>query len=143
MKDINFVMEDALSYDGNTGPYVQYTYARTCSIVRRAVEAGLISEQDTKPVFDAVTEAHEIELVKTLGRFGECVVGAIRDYEPSEVTRYILDVAAAFNRFYHDCPILNAENEVQRKTRLALTMATRTVLGNAFDLICLRKIEQI
>jgi arginyl-tRNA synthetase len=52
-------------------------------------------------------------------------------------------VAAAFNRFYHDCPILSAEDEQVRKLRLALTAATKTVLGNAFELICLRKIEQI
>ncbi len=139
IKDINFNMEDALSYDGNTGPYVQYTYARTCSIVRRAAEAGATIEGD----LIAVTEPQEKELLKALSRFGECVVGAIRDYEPSEITRYILDVAAAFNRFYHDCPILSAEDEGVRKLRLALTAATKTVLGNAFELICLRKIEQI
>ena len=91
----------------------------------------------------AITEPQEKELLKTLSRFGECVVGAIRDYEPSEITRYILDVAAAFNRFYHDCPILSAEDENVKKLRLALTVATKTVLGNAFELICLRKIEQI
>lgn len=140
IKDINFNMEDALSYDGNTGPYVQYTYARTCSIVRRAAEAGVAVDDR---VFAPATEPQETELLKALSRFGECVVGAIRDYEPSEVTRYILDVAAAFNRFYHDCPILSTEDETVRKMRLALTMATRTVLGNAFELICLRKIEQI
>lgn len=139
IKDINFNMEDALSYDGNTGPYVQYTYARTCSIARRAAEAGVVADGD----LSAATEPQEIELIKTLSRFGECVVGAIRDYEPSEVTRYILDVATAFNRFYHDCSILNAENEQQKKLRLALTDSTKTVLGNAFELICLRKIEQI
>ena len=139
IKDINFNMEDALSYDGNTGPYVQYTYARTCSIVRRAAEAGVVAGED----FAAVSEPQEKELLKTLSRFGECVVDAIRDYEPSEITRYILDVATAFNRFYHDCPILSAEDESVRKLRLALTAATRTVLGNAFELICLRKIEQI
>ncbi len=139
IKDINFNMEDALSYDGNTGPYVQYTYARTCSITRRAAEAGVVADGD----LSAATEPQEIELIKTLSRFGECVVGAIRDYEPSEVTRYILDVATAFNRFYHDCSILNAENEQQKKLRLALTDSTKTVLGNAFELICLRKIEQI
>jgi arginyl-tRNA synthetase len=139
IKDINFNMEDALSYDGNTGPYVQYTYARTCSIIRRAAEAGVTSEGN----LTAITEPQEKELLKTLSRFGECVVGAIRDYEPSEITRYILDVAAAFNRFYHDCPILSAEDENVKKLRLALTVATKTVLGNAFELICLRKIEQI
>ena len=140
IKDINFNMEDALSYEGNTGPYVQYTYARTCSIVRRAAEAGVMADGAD---FAAATEVQETELLKTLSRFGECVVGAIRDYEPSEVTRYILDVATAFNRFYHDCSILSAENEEQKKLRLALTAATKTVLGNAFELICLRKIEQI
>ena len=140
IKDINFNMEDALSYEGNTGPYVQYTYARTCSIVRRAAEAGVTADGAD---FAAATEVQEIELLKALSRFGECVVGAIRDYEPSEVTRYILDVATAFNRFYHDCSILSAEDEKQKKLRLALTVATKTVLGNAFELICLRKIEQI
>ncbi len=141
IKDINFMMEDALSYDGNTGPYVQYTYARTCSILNKAGEAGI----DGK-TFDAsavALNAQESALLKTLSRFGECVLGAIRDLEPSEITRYILDVAAAFNRFYHDCSILSAEDESVRAFRVALTAATRTVLGNAFELICLRKIEQI
>ena len=139
IKDINFNMEDALSFDGNTGPYVQYTYARCCSIARRAAESGLAVGTS----FADATEEQELHLIKTLSRFGECVVSAIRDYEPSEVTRYILEVATAFNRFYHECPILNAQDEAQRDLRLALTLATRTVLGNAFDLICLRKIEQI
>ena len=140
IKDINFNMEDALSYDGNTGPYVQYTYARTCSVMNKAAAAGCTTDAD----FAAYTLcAQESELLKTLSRFGECVLGAIRDLEPSEITRYILDVAAAFNRFYHDCSILSAEDETTRAFRVALTAATRTVLGNAFELICLRKIEQI
>ncbi len=140
IKDINFNMEDALSYDGNTGPYVQYTYARTCSIMNKAAAAGCTTDAD----FAAYTLcAQESELLKTLSRFGECVLGAIRDLEPSEITRYILDVAAAFNRFYHDCSILSAEDATTRAFRVALTAATRTVLGNAFELICLRKIEQI
>ncbi len=144
IKDINFVMEDALSYDGNTGPYVQYTYARTCSIMNKAALAGCsadAAEIATNASLALTTQ--ESELLKTLSRFGECVLGAIRDLEPSEITRYILDVAAAFNRFYHDCSILSAEDDELRRFRVALTAATRTVLGNAFELICLRKIEQI
>ena len=84
-----------------------------------------------------------MELLKTLSRFEECVLSALRNYEPSEITRYILDIAVAFNRFYHDCPILSAEDSVVRDFRLRLTAATRIVLGSAFDLICLRKIEKI
>ncbi len=135
MKDINFVMEEALSFDGNTGPYVQYTYARACSVLTRAGEVGecgiLIETEE------------EAALAKVLCRFGERVCAAIADYEPSYITRYILDVAAAFNRFYHNCPILSAENENVRASRLKLTEAAKIVLGNAFDLICLKKEEKV
>ncbi len=136
MKDINFVMEEALSFDGNTGPYVQYTYARACSLLSRAGEA--VSSAGVK-----ITAEEEATLVKTLCRFGERVCAAIADYEPSYITRYILDVAAAFNRFYHNCPILSAEDAEVRSTRLCLTAAVKTVLGNAFDLICLKKTEKV
>ncbi len=136
MKDINFVMEEALSFDGNTGPYVQYTYARACSVIRRA---GTLA--DNTPV--QIQTEEEATLVKTLCRFGERVTSAIADYEPSYITRFILDVAAAFNRFYHNCPILSATDEAVRASRIRLTEATKTVLGNAFDLICLRKTEQV
>ena len=136
MKDINFVLEDALSFEGNTGPYVQYTYARACSILARGGQPDV-----TKPL--TVTEDDESELCKVLAKFPEKVLEAARDYEPSVITRYILDVAAAFNRFYHNCKILNAENEDVKNTRCMLTAAAKTVLGNAFDLICLKKEEKI
>ena len=136
MKDINFVMEEALSFDGNTGPYVQYTYARACSVLNRAGEIAPDAKVD-------ITTEEEAALVKTLARFGERVCAAIADYEPSYITRFILDVAAAFNRFYHNCPIMNAEDEAVRTSRLKLTAATKVVLGNAFDLICLKKTEKV
>ena len=135
MKDINFVMEEALSFDGNTGPYVQYTYARACSVLNRGGEVG---DREI-----SVTCEEEAALVKTLCRFGERVCSAIADYEPSYITRYILDVAAAFNRFYHNCPILSAEDETVRASRLQITAAVKVVLGNAFDLICLKKTEKV
>lgn len=135
MKDINFVMEEALSFDGNTGPYVQYTYARACSVLSRA---GEVSDAPVK-----ITTEEEAALCKTLCRFGERVCSAIADYEPSYITRFILDVAAAFNRFYHNCPIMNAPDEETRASRVKLTAAAKTVLGNAFDLICLAKTEKV
>ena len=76
-------------------------------------------------------------------RFEDVVREAIDAYEPSIVTRYILDVAGAYNRFYHNCSILGAENEQVKNTRIALTRAANTVLGNAFGLICLAKTEKI
>lgn len=135
IKDVNFVMEDALSFDGNTGPYAQYTYARTCSILEKA---GEVAVDDIR-----ITEPAEAALCKVLSQFGEAVLSAVADYEPSDVTRYILDVCTAFNRFYHDCPILSADDETARKSRVALTQATNYVLGNALPLICLKTPEKI
>lgn len=135
IKDVNFVMEDALSFDGNTGPYAQYTYARTCSILEKAGEVTVDGIRITEPA--------ESALCKVLSQFGEAVLSAVADYEPSDVTRYILDVCTAFNRFYHDCPILSADDETARKSRVALTQATNYVLGNALPLICLKTPEKI
>ena len=135
IKDVNFVMEDALSFDGNTGPYAQYTYARTCSILEKAGEVTIDGIRITEPA--------EAALCKVLSQFGEAVLSAVADYEPSDVTRYILDVCTAFNRFYHDCPILSADDETARKSRVALTQATNYVLGNALPLICLKTPEKI
>ncbi len=136
MRDINFMMEDALSFEGNTGPYAQYTYARTCSILSRAESAPAAEGA----VF---TAPEETALLKTLAIFPERVLAALEEYEPSIITRYILDVCAAFNRFYHNCSILSSDNETERATRIALTAAANTVLGNAFGLICMRKTEKI
>ena len=135
IKDINFSLEEALSFEGNTGPYVQYTYARACSVLSRA---GDVTDAPVQ-----ITTEEEAALVKTLCRFGERVCSAIADYEPSNITRFILDVAAAFNRFYHNCTILGADDPAVRASRVKLTEATKIVLGNAFDLICLSKTEKV
>ena len=136
IRDINFMIEDALSFEGNTGPYVQYTYARTCSVLSKSADYN-----KNAPL--TVTADEEVSLLKTLSRFEEVVREAIAVYEPSVITRYILDVAGAYNRFYHNCSILGAENEDIKNTRLSITEATKTVLGNAFELICLEKTEKI
>ncbi|MBE6655939.1 MAG: arginine--tRNA ligase, partial [Ruminococcaceae bacterium] len=136
MRDINFVMEDALSFDGNTGPYAQYTYARTCSLLEKAGDAGKKAEP-------LVMTSEEAELSRVLALFPETVESAITEYEPSVITRYILDLCAAFNRFYHECQILSAEDLAVRENRLAFTRATKAVLGRALSLICMPTPEKI
>ena len=135
MRDINFIMEDALSFDGNTGPYAQYTYARTCSILEKVGGDGAMT--------DAPLNELEIELAKTISVFPERVNAAIEDYEPSVITRYILDLCAAFNRFYHDCSIANCEDEKLKSSRIALTKATNQLLRTALHLICMQSPEKI
>ncbi|MBP3583153.1 MAG: arginine--tRNA ligase [Clostridia bacterium] len=135
MRDINFVMEDALSFDGNTGPYAQYTYARTTSVLEKAGYDGVMT--------DAPLSDYEFELAKALSVFPERVNAAIADYEPSVITRYILDLAAAFNRFYHECSIAGCEDAELKSSRIALTKATRQVLGTALHLICMQSPDKI
>ena len=138
IKDINFILEDALNFDGNTGPYAQYTYARTCSIIEKA---GGVPE--IKPTGDMITDPSEKALLKVLSIFPEKVLSAIDELEPSVITRYILDVCAAFNRFYHECQIVTAEDAKVRDFRVGLTACVKTVLGTAFGLICMKKTEKI
>ena len=135
MRDINFMMEDALSFEGNTGPYVQYTYARTCSVLEKADVKGEMTDAELSDV--------EIELAKCLSVFPERINAALADYEPSIVTRYILDLAAAFNRFYHECKIVGCEDEKLRSSRIALTRAANQVLRTALHLICMQSPEKI
>lgn len=134
MRDINFVLEDALNFDGNTGPYAQYTYARTCQILNRAGDFKA-------DAFDLNDD--EFALCKTLSLFPETFDQALAEYEPSIITRYVLDLCAAFNRFYHNCPVLTAGTESLKAQRLALTAATNKVLAAALELICVRHPEKI
>lgn len=135
MRDINFNMEDALSFEGNTGPYVQYTYARTCSVLEKVGGVGSMT--------DAPLGEIEFELAKCISVFPERISSAIAEYEPSVVTRYILDLASAFNRFYHECKIVTCEDESLRQSRIALTAATNRVLKTALHLICMQSPEKI
>ena len=135
MRDINFMMEDALSFEGNTGPYVQYTYARTCSVLEKAETKGEMTAAELSDV--------EFELAKCISVFPERVNNALNDYEPSIVTRYILDLAAAFNRFYHECKIVGCEDAELKSSRIALTAATNQVLRTALHLICMQSPDKI
>ncbi len=134
IKDSDFNMEDALSFDGNTGPYTQYTYARCSSILEKV---GDIAS-------DSLCYEHpsEFSLAKVLSRFPEAVKTALRDYEPSVITRYSLEVATAFNKFYQDCRILSSDGKVNA-SRVALVKATRSVIHEALGLICLKTPEKI
>ena len=134
IKDINFIWDEVLNFDGNTGPYVQYTYARCCGILEKAGSYGKDG---------AVTHPSEVDIIKTLSLFPEKVEQARRDLEPSVISRYLLDVCQEFNRFYHDCPVLRAEDEKVRSTRLAIVEVTSVVLSNGLKLIGLKRPKNI
>lgn len=135
IKDSDFNWEDALSFEGNAGPYVQYTYARSASILRKGGE----------PTGDNTGYepcAEETALVGKLAEFPDTVARALAEYEPSIISRYLLAVCALFNQFYHNCRILNAEG-MSRIFRIKLAAATHTVIGNGLDLLGIRRTEEI
>lgn len=143
--DIHFTWEDALNFDGETGPYVQYTYARTCSIIRRArLEKEIeIAAAETFEIDAALLqEAEAIAVIKTLQSFGERIEQAMNKLEPSIVTRYLLDLAQDFNRFYHALHVLVDDPELC-KARLAVVQCANITLRNGLRLIGLEAPEKI
>jgi arginyl-tRNA synthetase len=134
IKDTNFTWEATLSFEGNTGPYVQYTYARAASVLRRGEFNGNYSGYSP--------EGSESELIRKLCEFEETVERAANDYEPSHISRFALCVCTLFNQFYHNCRILGSGGETEQ-FRLALTSATRNILGNCLDLLGIKRTEEI
>jgi len=140
IKDVSFSWDEVLNFDGETGPYVQYTHARACSVLRKAGEEGSISQTD----FDSsiLSSDEEYKLVKTLSQFPAKIKQALDDLEPSVITRYLVDVAQDFNRFYHEHSIL-VEDKSLRNARLALVQATKLTLSNGLWLIGLHAPERV
>ena len=128
IKDIDFRWDRALNFDGETGPYVQYTHARCCSLLAKA------DELDAEADYAALENPAAQEVVRTLERFPEVVSEACHRNEPSLVTRYTVELASNFNRFYYENRILT-EDAAQSKARANLTAATASCLRTALSLI--------
>jgi len=142
IKDIAFNWEDALNFEGETGPYVQYTHARASSILRKAQAAEQGTEASTAIDYSNLTDDYSVNLIKELALFAERIEAAMNKLEPSMISRYAIDVAQAFNQFYHHNPILNAEPTI-RAARLALTEATKITLRNALYLVGITAPEEM
>ena len=134
IKDTNFTWEGTLSFEGNTGPYIQYTYARAASVLRRGEQKG--NYDSYKPVDE------ETELIRKLSEFVNVVTRAANEFEPSHISRFAIAVCTAFNQFYHNCRILGSEGETEQ-FRLALTSATRNILGRCLDILGMQRTEEI
>lgn len=142
IKDIVFNWEQALSFEGETGPYVQYTYARICSLLRKGREVSEIFSQSNSIEELHLPDSEEYALVKQLSLFPQSVESAAAKMEPSILSRYLVDTAQAFNRFYHHCPVMDAERKL-RDSRLLLTEGVRITLNNGLKLIGLEAPERM
>lgn len=137
IKDYMFSWEKTLSFEGETGPYVQYTYARTCSVLKKAD-----IEIDENVDFSILSDKVAFNVVKKLDAFKGAVLSAHDRYEPYFITRYIVGLAQDYNRFYHECPIL-VDDENVKKSRLLLTKVVNTVLKAGLGLLGIEAPEQM
>jgi len=135
IKDYVFSWDKVLNFEGETGPYVQYTHARIASVIRNAGAAAFEKALDINQAgIRYIAGDSAYELAKLIYQFPTIIVDAAEKYEPSILTRHIVDVAQAFNRFYHDEHIL-VENEEEKAAKLALAYAAKTVLKNGLGLL--------
>ena len=132
-KNMLFNPEESIDFNGNTGPFIQYTYARIRSILRKA-EAQNITLPDTLND-DAPLNEKEIALIQKLNDFSVAVAQAGVDYSPSGIANYCYELTKEFNQFYHDYSILNADTEAEKITRLVLAKNVAKVIKNGMALL--------
>ncbi|HBG15400.1 MAG TPA: arginine--tRNA ligase, partial [Firmicutes bacterium] len=139
IKDVTFSWEEALNFDGETGPYLQYTHARACSILRKvAFEPDSNLDFEPKRLDDQAA----LKVVKTLYLFPEKIVAASNEYEPSIISRYLISLAQDFNGFYHECQVL-VEDKALQQARLVLVYAVKTTLAVGLGLLGIKAPERM
>jgi arginyl-tRNA synthetase len=135
-KNVTFSWREALNFEGNSGPYLQYAYARASSILRK----GKISASKLNADFSMLRNEKEAKLVKLLSEFPEVCKNAAEHLNPHSIADYSYKVAQSFNDFYEGCPVLKA---TEREARLRLVKAARQVLGNALSLLGISPLEKM
>lgn len=138
IKDVVFNWDKILNFDGETGPYVQYTYARCASVLRKAGNITIPSDID----YSILTDEATMNLLKDITRFPDVVKDAAEKYEPFMISRFAVSVAQHFNKFYHDCQI-NVEDENVKMARLKVVSVTMKVIKDALELLGIECPEQM
>jgi len=133
LKNMTFNPAESIDFNGNTGPFIQYTYARIRSVFRKAEQSGVVP--DPGAIISAEPGSKEIDLVKLLRRYSEIVVEAAETYTPALIANYCYELAKEFNQFYHDFSILGEDNPSLRNFRLMLSEVTSRVLFSGMWLL--------
>ena len=133
-KDIIFDLDETLRFDGETGPYVQYTYVRTKSILEK-VGFNIENINKDEIQYNLLKEKQEVELIKELEKFEAIIRKAANEYEPSILARYLIDVATAFSRFYNECSVANCDDDKLKEVRCTLVYATSIVIKKGLSIL--------
>ena len=134
-KDIVFDINEALSFDGRTGPYIQNAHVRANSILKKSKVEGQKSGDLRPSTFDYELDKHEIELIEQISRFPNAVQQAANEYRPLVMAQYAYDLANAFHSFYHAVPVLQSGDEGVKNARLRLVAAAKQTIANALRLL--------
>jgi len=140
-KDIEFNMEEALSFEGNTAPFIQYAIARCASILRKSTIDQQIIEQNSN--VSVLIEKSEYFVAKQLALFPQIIQQASQGFKPHLITQYLFETASTFNQFYRDCPVITAEKKDITLARLGLVLATKIVLENGLALLGIQSLEEM
>ena len=132
-KNMLFNPEESIDFNGNTGPFIQYTYARIRSIMRKAAAEGM--ELPAQLPTDAPLNDKEIALIQKMNDFGAVIEQAATDYSPSGIANYCYELTKDFNQFYHDYSILNADTQEEKLTRLVLANNVAKIIKNGMLLL--------
>ena len=132
-KNMTFNPKESIDFNGNTGPFIQYTYARICSVMRKAAEAGI--DYRKTDMSSVVPTDKEIELIQRLASYPATVAEAGRTYSPAQIANYVYDLVKEYNQFYHDFSILREENEAVRAFRLMLSANVAKVIASGMSLL--------
>ncbi|MCM1483516.1 MAG: arginine--tRNA ligase [Muribaculaceae bacterium] len=138
-KNMMFNPKESIDFNGNTGPFIQYTYARIRSVLRRAAEAGMEPTDYTA----VAPGQREITLIQRLSDFPQVVSEAGASYSPALIANYVYELVKEYNQFYHDCSILKEEDAAVRSMRLALSDATARVIKRGMSLLGIRVPERM
>jgi arginyl-tRNA synthetase len=140
-KNMTFNPSESIDFNGNTGPFIQYTYARIKSVFRKAEQNGIIPDQES--VHTANPGVKEIELIKLLRKFSDTVNEAASEYSPAIIANYCYELSKEFNQFYHDFSILGEEDISRRNFRLFLSKVTSEVLNTGMWLLGIEMPERM
>lgn len=131
-KTMLFNPQESIDFNGNTGPFIQYTHARICSVLRKAQEQN-IQIPSNLPIITC--NDREIELIKCIANYSEIIEIAAKEHAPSHIANYLYDLVKLFNQFYHDCSILNEESQQIKEFRIALSQQVSNIIKSGMDLL--------
>lgn len=142
-KNMTFDPKESIDFNGNTGPFIQYTHARICSIFRNAEKKGIVYDGLSDRLGSVVLNEKEMSLVQQLSGFGEVVKQAANEYNPSLIANYTYDLVKEYNQFYHDYSILHEEDEAKRNFRLILSANVAKIVRQGMELLGIEVPEQM